>query len=341
MTALKEYDRLEATGLWRPEPDTQRREVIVSLGDATLTICDTNGTALAHWSLAATVRRNGKALPAQYHPDGDPGETLELGADERDMIDGIDRVLQAIERRRPRPGKLRLVLILACVATLLAGGLLWLPDALKGYATQVVPPVKRAEIGQALLQRMTRLTGQPCLASDARLPLQRLSERVLGAERRQSVIVVPDGVKTSAHLPGGLIVLGRAVVEDHEDPDVTAGFVLAENLRALARDPLADLLDHAGLAASLRLLTTGKLSPDNIDAYAEHLLSQQTAPLQTETLLAAFDAADLRSTPYAYAIDITGETVLPLIEADPHASTGSREVLSDADWVRLQGICAL
>ena len=153
--------------------------------------------------------------------------------------------------------------------------------------------------------------------------------------------MVPDGVKTSAHLPGGLIVLGRAVVEDHEAPDVTAGFVLAENLRALARDPLADLLDHAGLAASLRLLTTGKLSPDNIDAYAEHLLSQQTAPLQTETLLAAFDAADLRSTPYAYAIDITGETVLPLIEADPHASTGSREVLSDADWVRLQGICAL
>jgi hypothetical protein len=47
----------------------------------------------------------------------------------------------------------------------------------------------------------------------------------------------------------------------------------------------------------------------------------------------------LRSSPYAYALDITGETVLPLIEADPRRALGSREVLKDADWVRLQGIC--
>ena len=92
MTALKEFDRLEATGLWRPSPETQRREVIVSLGEATLTISDTKGTALAHWSIAATVRSNGSALPAIYHPDGDPGETLEIDGDETAMIDGIDRL---------------------------------------------------------------------------------------------------------------------------------------------------------------------------------------------------------------------------------------------------------
>lgn len=339
MTALKEFDRLEATGLWRPSPETQRREVIVSLGEATLTISDTKGTAVAHWSIAATVRGNGSALPAIYHPDGDPGETLEIDSDETVMIEGIDKLLRAIERRRPHPGKLRLVLALGLTIAFIAAAVFWLPDALKSYTARIVPPVKRAEIGQSILSRITRLTGQPCLAPDARIPLQRLSARVLGPDRRQSLVVVPDGVRASNHLPGGIIVLGSAVIEDHEDPDVPAGYILAEEQRAKLRDPLHALLDHAGLVASLRLLTTGNLPANSIDAYAETLLSKPQIQLDTTTLLSAFDAADLRSAPYAYALDITGETVLPLIEGDPHATTGSREVLTDSDWVRLQGIC--
>ena len=49
MTALKQYQRIEATGLWRPSPDVQRREVVVSIGEATLTISDFNDRALTHW----------------------------------------------------------------------------------------------------------------------------------------------------------------------------------------------------------------------------------------------------------------------------------------------------
>ena len=43
MTALKEYARLESTGLWRPDPEAQRREVAISFGDATLVIADSAG----------------------------------------------------------------------------------------------------------------------------------------------------------------------------------------------------------------------------------------------------------------------------------------------------------
>ena len=53
MTALKEYDRLECTGLWRSGPADQRREVAVSFGEATLVLTDMQNRALAHWSLAA------------------------------------------------------------------------------------------------------------------------------------------------------------------------------------------------------------------------------------------------------------------------------------------------
>ena len=50
MTALKEYARLESGGLWRADADAQRRDVIVSFGDATLVISDSAERALAHWS---------------------------------------------------------------------------------------------------------------------------------------------------------------------------------------------------------------------------------------------------------------------------------------------------
>ncbi|MBV6636126.1 MAG: hypothetical protein KI788_09500 [Mameliella sp.] len=336
MTALKQFSRLEATGLWRPSPDEQRREVIVSLGEATLTLSDINGTALAHWSLGAVNRANGKDIPAIYHPDNAPEETLELDGSESEMINGIDRLLRAIDRRRPRPGKLRFLLTGGTLAAIAAVAIFWVPDALERYAVTVVPPVKRVEIGNNLLQHIERVAGKPCATRDAQQPLDRLANRLL---TRGRIVILPGGARVSAHLPGGIVLLNHGVVEDFEDPDVAAGFVLAEAVRASETDPLAALLDHAGLVASLRLLTTGALPDGALSSYAEHLMAETPALPPVDPLIAAFDHAEIRSTPFAYALDITGERTLALIEADPRAGDGSRQVLSDADWVRLQGIC--
>lgn len=340
MTALREYQRLEATGLWRAGPEAQRREVIVSLGDATLTLSEISGRALTHWSLAALVRSNPGKSPAIYHPDGDPEETLEFSQEtEAEMIEAIERLRRAIERRRPRPGKLRLVLGLGIAAAVALGAALWLPDALVRHTAHVVPPVSRVAIGDALLARITRVTGQPCRAEEAIDPLRHLALRILGETRRNALVVLPAGIDSTAHLPGGHILLGRAIIEDPEDPDVTAGYILAEELRRRGTDPLQDLLVHAGLWASLRLLTTGALPDQALQSYALHTLEVTPAPVPQDRLLATFRGTELRSTPYAYALDVTGETTLGLIEADPRAAEGSRQVLSDADWVQLQAIC--
>ena len=56
MVALKKYDRIESSGIWRASPDAQRVDVVVSLGDATLTIKTTHEQVLAHWSIAAISR---------------------------------------------------------------------------------------------------------------------------------------------------------------------------------------------------------------------------------------------------------------------------------------------
>ncbi|MHA6325231.1 hypothetical protein [Roseivivax sp. CAU 1753] len=340
MTALTQYQRLEASGLWRASADAQRREVVVSLGDATLTIADLRDQPQAHWSLAAVRRATPRGeVPALYHPDGDPGETLELGADAEEMIAGIDKVLRAIEKSRPHPGKVRVWIGGGIAAAVLAGAVFWLPGALLNYSSNVVPAVKRDEIGTALLDRIARVAGSPCAAPEAEEALRALGRRVLGPERGGDLTVLRGGVAETAHLPGGRILINHTLVEDPEDPDVTAGYVLAEAVRAQVSDPLVDLLETAGLFATLKLLTTGDLPEGALDAYAENLLSAARPDVDRDRLLAAFAGAELRSTPYAYALDMTGETTLPLIEADPRKAEGSLPVLTDAEWIRLQAIC--
>ena len=53
MTALTQYQRLEATGIWRKSAEAQRIDVIISIGESSLVITDINEKPLAHWSLAA------------------------------------------------------------------------------------------------------------------------------------------------------------------------------------------------------------------------------------------------------------------------------------------------
>ncbi|WP_282063236.1 hypothetical protein [Roseobacter litoralis] len=335
MTALKKYARLEATALWRASPDDQRREVVLSVGDATLVISDLRDQAITHWSLAAVQRANPGVRPAIFHPEGDTGETIELAADEAQMIDAIEKLRRAVERNRPRPGRLRWLGMAVSFALVIAAAVFWLPGALITHTVSVVPDVKRAEIGAALLTRIERMTGPAC-AEPAGLRTAQVLRAKLGSG---PLSIMPSAVTGSLHLPGGRILIDRALVEDYEEPDVAAGFILAEKTLMAGLDPLRALLETMGTAVSFQLLTTGSLDGDTLDSYAEYLLTQPRSFPPDAPLLQAFSERNLRSTPYAYARDITGESVLSLIEADPMAGRTAPPLLSDADWLRLQNIC--
>lgn len=339
MTALSEFQRLEATGLWRETRDAQRREVVVSLGDATLMLKDMQDRALTHWSLAAIERANPGQIPARYHPDGDPGESLELGEDAAEMIEAIEKLRRAISRARPRKGRLRLVLSLAFFGTVALASAVWLPDALRQQAVAVVPDVKRDAIGLAVLEEITLLSGPPCRAASAAPTLRSLARHVLGPRRGGDLIVLRGGLRRAAHLPGGFILVNRAVIEDVTTPEASAGYVLMEDLRAEAQDPLDALLQEAGTWATARLLTTGDLPQSALATYAEHVITAPPLDLPAATIAAGFEAASLPLRPYAFAEDVTGESTLELIEADRLAETVVPPVMSDNDWLRLQSIC--
>ncbi len=336
MTALKEFQRLECQGIWRATPDAQRRDVIVALGDATLTLSDQHGTAIVHWSLPAVERVNPAERPALFRPGPDATDTLEL-TDET-MIQSIGTVRSAIERRRPHPGRLRFYLIGGALLLVAAVSVFWLPRAMVDYTASVVPPSKRAAIGQDLLANIRRVAGKPCETALGTRALRQMQTRLFG-QTPGSIVVLSGGVRLAEHLPGHIIVLNRALVEDFETPEVAAGFVLAEDLRSRQNDPLARLLHSAGFITSFRLLTSGSIAKRTLAAYAEDLLTATPSPLAADDLLAQFRDAGFQSTPYAYALDVTGETTLALIEADPATPQTAKPILSDGEWVSLQGIC--
>lgn len=268
MTALPEYQRLECQGLWRDGAGAQRREVIVAFGDATLVIADARSDrALAHWSLAAVLRRNPGLEPAVYAPGTDAAEELEIA--DTAMIAAITKVHAMIGARRPHPGRLRGWLQGTALVLVLGVGVLWLPRALIRQTATALPEATRQAIGEAVLADIAGTTGLPCAAPEGRAALGRLAAVLTGPGSR--IFVLPEGLAGAVRLPGGIYLLGRGVIENNDNPEIATARLLAaaaENDDAV----VAGFLRHAGVVATFRLLTSGSL-PDGASGYGARLLA--------------------------------------------------------------------
>jgi hypothetical protein len=338
MTALKKYQRLECSGLWRETPQDQRREVLVRFGDATLTLSDPkSGEAISHWSLPAIERINRGETPPVFAPGQDALESLELT--DPDMIAALDAVRAAVKAAVARPGRLRSVILGGTTLAVLALGAFWLPGALIAHTASVLPAAQRADIGQRVLDDLARVTGAPC---DNQLGLQALaglSERVFGPVDTPILYVMPEGVDQPLHLPGDVIVLPRRLVETANGPEAAAGAALVERLRSRMADPVVPLLQHAGLRATFQLLTTADLTDSAISGYGEAALRAAPLPLDDATLIRAFEAAQIPATPYALAVDPDGSVTGGLVAGDPYKGLAPSPLIPDESWVALQGIC--
>lgn len=336
MTALKEYVRLESTGLWRASADAQRRDVYVSVGQATLVITDKAEAPLAHWSLAAIERLNPGATPALFSPGADADESLELS--DHDMIAAIERVQKAVRKSVPRPGRLRLWTALGVFAVALGLGATWLPGAVSDHAAEALPEVQQAAVGDALFTELQSLTGPACGSEDHRRVLERLATRVLGTDAPK-LHVMRDGIESVLVLPGGTILIARGLVEDYETSAPVAGYLIAAQYEAAQIDPFYTMLENAGLMPVLRLLTTGQMPETALLRHAQSLARETRAPATDAALADAFARARVPVMPYALAVDITGESTAALVAADPFAGADAPVVLDDNSWVILQGIC--
>jgi hypothetical protein len=338
MTALKKYQRLECSGLWRETPLDQRREVLVRFGEATLILSDPrSGEAMSHWSLPAVERINRGEDPPVFAPGRESTESLEL--DDPDMIAALEAVHAAVKAAVARPGRLRGLILAGTTLALVAGGAFWLPGALVAHTASVLPLAQRADLGQRALDDLSRLTGAPC---DNQLGLQALatlSERVFGPVDTPILYILPEGVDRPLHLPGDVIILPRKLAEQANGPEAIAGAALVERLRAKARDPIIPMLEHAGLRATFQLLTTAALPVTALRGYGEAALTAAPVTLGTASLIAAFETAQIPATPYALATDPDGTLLPGLAAGDPYKGLAPSPLIPDESWVALQGIC--
>lgn len=340
MTALKEYERLEAPGLWRASPLDQKREVVASIRATSLVLTDPKtDMALAHWSLPAIRRDPTKDLPALFRPGPDATETLEL--DDDLMTAALDRVQRTLERRKPHPGRLRGLIFAGVVVGVVAVCTLWLPDVLIRRTAAILPEPNRAELGQMALADVERLTGTPCRAPLGQRAASALSQRLLGKGAGR-IMVMRDGLHGALALPGGLILISRDLVEAPPDAETAAGFIIAAlATRGGQEAQITAFLHHAGLFATLQLLVSGSLPATAMDGIGESLVAQATrAPtLSASALIPLFQAAAV--SPLAYATALSGNAALSaeLISADPFKGVSAQPVLADASWISLQTIC--
>ena len=341
MTALSQYALLESTGLWRADADAQRREVIVSFGNATLVITDNAERVLSHWSLAAVRKVSDKDGVVTYSPDADGTELVEI--DDKTMVEAIDKVRKAIDRTRPHRGRLRAAVLVGSLALVGWIGFFWMPPAMVDHTLGVLPQVKRAEIGRELSREITRLAGPACTRREGTRALQMVTDRVRGTSDNADFVapvglpqIHRSGLPDSVWLPGGKLLLSATLVEDNDDPEVLAGFMLAAGLRQAGQDPVRPLLEFAGLRHTFTLLTTAQLPQDVLRGYAQALVQTPLEDIEMGALADQMRLRGLETTTLAAAIDPSGERTKPLLDA---AQLSDPPLLSDRDWLALQGIC--
>lgn len=340
MTALTQYQRLEGQGLWRADPAQQRRDVAVKLGDASLVISDQrSGAVLSHWSLPAVRRLNPSRVPAVYAPGEDAlAETLEL--DDDTLIGALETIRSALVHR-PRLRHLRRGLSALAVVVAVGLGVFWLPGALVNHTAGIVPSAKRAQIGREALEALT--AAQPgarvCADPAGRQALVTLRSRVLGSGDRVAVVDGLPGL-TAAHLPGRLVVIGRELLERLDGPEALAGYMMAEIMAAEADDPLRALLGHAGTRATFALLTTGNLPVEAFAGYAALRLAQPMAVPDAAVLAGRFDALGVPASAYAASLPEESAPLAQALADQPlSGARGTARLLSDGEWITLQGIC--
>lgn len=336
MTALTQYQRLESPGIWHQDPDSQRRDIYVSLGDSTLVIKDQADMALTHWSLPAVVRIGPGNDPAIFAPGPEDDERLELT--DQTMIDALDQVRRALMRGDPQRGRLRLLILSALVAAIVALTVFWLPGALVNHTARALPEATRQEIGRRLVNALTPYTGQTCRARTGQTALDTLQNRLFG-QAPWDLRITETGHGVIA-LPGGILLAGNDLLQGQDSPDAIAGHLLAGATRSLETDPMHWMLSQAGTRDTFRMLTTGKVSDAVLATAAKGLaLGQNLPPVDPTVILNRFRDANVSSRAFGLTANGDGEVWIDMIEGNPYPAGTPDSLMSDAAWLRLQSIC--
>lgn len=374
MTALAQYELLEAPGSYLDGETAEAHEVIVKFGAESLVFMALDETPLAHWPLA-TMRR----LPeAPNHPDElrlipNHGSLERLILTDRDMIAAIETVCPDL-RRAERPSKRNRRRLLgwslgavASVALIIFG----LAPILAARLAEAISPEAEMQLGDSVsdqIMDILRFIGGDdvafCEAPDGVRALERMVERLGGgAHVPIRVAVVNHGMVNALAAPGGRILILRGLIDNAENPEEVAAVLAHEIGHVIHRDPTREALRSAGTAGILSIVLGDVTGGGVITIVAESVLnasySREAEAAADALALKMLAEAGLPSTPFAGFFarlrDEYGEVEGVWSHLASHPDFASREaaaraadtikggaftpVISDQDWVALQEIC--
>lgn len=333
--ALTRFRTLQGIGLWRPDPAVQRREVSVSLGSTSLTLREArSGAVLAHWAVAALHRANRGAQPALYvlGPEAE-GESLET--DDPLLIEALEAVETALNP--PPRGRWLRRGVLAGGLVLVLAAMLALPQALFQRAAAIAPDAVRGQIGRGLLDLLTGPGGVARLCADpaGRQALTLLRNRVLGPDWRVLALDGPADFE-AAHLPGRIVLIERRLIERLDSPEALAGWLLVHEALHRDRDPLLDVLRHAGTWATLGMLTSGALPQQALVGHAEARLARPPVWPDPGSVGTRMAALQIGFAPFTASLPPSAARMAAVLATGP--DTGAA-LLTDGEWLTLQGVC--
>ncbi|MEL6337087.1 MAG: M48 family metallopeptidase [Pseudomonadota bacterium] len=374
MTALSEYEKLEAMGRYFDGQSARPQDVIIGFGKRSLTIFSTTDVALAHWPLGSLRAVSGRGAEEMVLvPSGDAEERLIL--DDALMKGALSKVCPDLYRRATSGKSVRVAGLwgVSAVASVVAIVFFIIP-ALAVNLAPLIPPEREQALGDAVAKQITFMLGTSdeknrgfCGESEGTAALQKMEDRVMGDLELPyplRVDVLDHPLVNAVAMPGGRVILFRGLIDESETPEEVAGVLAHEIAHVVHRDPTVGVLRTAGTAGIFSLVLGDLFGAGVIAAAGEAMLNasyQREAELRADnTAIQMLADAGLPSDPFAGFFERLrekhGDTPLVMRYFASHPELEGRAeraragdtlegsdfvpVLTDRDWVALQGICS-
>ena len=332
MTALDEYDRLEAVGVLKRSGEDEGIEVVVTFGEATLTmnaLNDGGDTPVTHWSLAAVDLIRETETHAIYSLNAMTEEVLEIEDDTfRRAISKVlqDRNIATSPSKTPKK-----IVFWGALAGILVLFYLFASDMIAGVAKGMISPERAEVLAGEMLPMIEQRTGPACESRDGLLALERLSAR-LNPDGNSTLSIHDLGDANVISLPGGRVLINRSVIETGERPEIAAW--IAIGIASVIESPaISELFEGQNLLEGLKFLASGQLPKVSKEKAVNRLLAG--ADVQSPAILD--NAAQLLEN-----ANISTKGLDAIRTSSPvEATTNQGEpMLSDQDWAALKTICS-
>ena len=328
MTALDEYDRLEAVAVLKRSGEDEGTEVVVTFGEATLTmnaLTDGGDTPISHWSLAAIDLIEKTDSKAVYSLNAMTEEVLEVEDDTFQRA--LAKVLQDRRSYGTAPKGRRKFWIAGGLLGVGALAYLFLPAFVANVAKGMISPERAELLATEMIPMIEDRTGPPCGNASGLVVLEELAERI-NPSGGTSLRVHDLGDANVISLPGGTVLINRAIIEAAPQDTLTA-WVAIGVANVIESPAISELFENQGLMDGLGFLASGQLSRSKKEAAVNRLLTSTStiSPVVME------NAAQLLAN-----ANLPGSGLEAIRAGTP--SNGQADILSAQKWAALRGICS-